>query len=169
MASQYWPNFSRQDIASVNIANGKPLLSQCGLTRERQRKYRQWETNFGLIYSRCLGISLRTIVYSLNGLFCTVKTLKLILWNASWKWRNLFEILNRILWLFLKFLYFSQDRKAYNLFLLCYILNNNSTHNRIRTSLTWLKRYHIETSYGNFKIYVMNLKPLSSAGKDVFY
>ena len=40
MASQYWPNISRQDIANANFGNGNPILSQCGLTREHQRQYR---------------------------------------------------------------------------------------------------------------------------------
>ena len=47
MASQYRPNISRQDIANANIANGNPILSQFGLTRERRR---QWETSVGPIY-----------------------------------------------------------------------------------------------------------------------
>ena len=55
MASQYWPNISRQDIANANIASGNPVLSQCGLTRERQRQFLWWETNFGPTYSCCLG------------------------------------------------------------------------------------------------------------------
>ena len=42
------PNISRLDIANANIANGNSILSQFGLTRERQR---QWETNVGPIYS----------------------------------------------------------------------------------------------------------------------
>ena len=54
MASQYWPNISWQDIANANIANGNLILSQCGLTRERQCQYRQWKTNVGPIYSCCL-------------------------------------------------------------------------------------------------------------------
>ena len=49
------PYISQQDIANANIANGNPKLIQCGLTRERQRQYRQWETNVGPIYSCCLG------------------------------------------------------------------------------------------------------------------
>ena len=44
MGSQYWPNISRQDIANANITNENPILSQCDLTRELQRQYRQWET-----------------------------------------------------------------------------------------------------------------------------
>ena len=50
MASQYRPNISQQDIANANIANGNPILSQCGLIRERQRQYRQQETNVGPIW-----------------------------------------------------------------------------------------------------------------------
>ena len=45
MASQYRPNISLQDIANTNIADGKSLLSQCGLTRERQRQYLQWDSH----------------------------------------------------------------------------------------------------------------------------
>ena len=60
MASQYRPNISRQDIDNANIANGNPILSQCGLTRERQHQYRQWETNVGPTYSCCLGLCTTT-------------------------------------------------------------------------------------------------------------
>ena len=45
MTTQFWPNSSRQDFANANIADGNPIFSQCGLTRERQHQYRQWETN----------------------------------------------------------------------------------------------------------------------------
>ena len=57
-----------------------PILSQCSLTRERQRQYRQWETNVGPIHSCCLGyIHLRCIkrILTLNQkLACFVLYLK---------------------------------------------------------------------------------------------
>ena len=52
---QYYTIIGCRYEANTNIANGNPILSQCGLTRKRQRQYRQRETNFGPIYSCCLG------------------------------------------------------------------------------------------------------------------
>ena len=55
MLHQYYTIIGCRYEANANIANGNPILSQCGLTRERQRQYRQWETSVGPIYSCCLG------------------------------------------------------------------------------------------------------------------
>ena len=53
MLHQYYTIIGCQYEAIANIANGNPILSQCGLTRERQR---QWETNAGPKYLCCLGV-----------------------------------------------------------------------------------------------------------------
>ena len=55
MLHKYYTIIGCRYEANSNIANGNPILSSCGLTRERQRQYRQWETNVGPIYSCCLG------------------------------------------------------------------------------------------------------------------
>ena len=72
MASQYRPNISRQDIDNANIANGNLILSQCDLTRERQRQYRKWEFNVGLIFSYCLGNARHTSLYNQRLHSCNV-------------------------------------------------------------------------------------------------
>ena len=54
MLRQYCTIIGCRYEANANVANGNPILSQCGLTRECQRQFRQWETNVGLIYSCCL-------------------------------------------------------------------------------------------------------------------
>ena len=55
MLQQYYTIIGCRYEANANIASGNPILNQCGLTRERQRQYRRWETNVGPIYSCCLG------------------------------------------------------------------------------------------------------------------
>ena len=54
MLRQYYTIIRCRYEANANVANGNLILSQCGLTRECQCQFRQWETNVGLIYSCCL-------------------------------------------------------------------------------------------------------------------
>ena len=67
MLHQYYTIIGCQYEANANIANGNPILSQCGLTREHQcqHQYRQWETNVGPIYSCCLGSYVQIAGYRL--------------------------------------------------------------------------------------------------------
>ena len=51
MLHQYYTIIGCRYEANANVVNGNPILSHCGLTRERQHQYRQWETNVGPIFS----------------------------------------------------------------------------------------------------------------------
>ena len=56
MLRQYYTIIRCRYEANANIVNGNPILSQYGLTRERQRQFCQWENlHVGLIYLCCLG------------------------------------------------------------------------------------------------------------------
>ena len=82
MLHQYYNIIGCRYEANANIANGNPMLSQCGLTSEHKLQYRQWETNIGPISSCCLGYFLPGPGLAKNFRFWLTHE---ELWSRHWK------------------------------------------------------------------------------------